>query len=83
MNHKQKIVEAIRQRQQCIDQVRERRRELQRAETAALNADLEVARQIKNVTARKPVLLGGWIYELDADGKLAVRQAEFEVLRDG
>lgn len=82
MNHKQKVIEAIKRRVKLNDDLRNRRKTIKSLETASLNADIELARQIKNVMGGRPVLFDGWQYSIDGDGHLHASESEVTVLDD-
>ena len=83
MNHKRKIIEAIKKRCEARVAIEIAKAQLRAANNAAAKADSEVARQIKNVLGpSRKVLFDGHIYSLTPGGELIVSVADFEVLSD-
>lgn len=81
MNHKDKIIAAIRNQRDRIEQLSSAYAELAAAKVNLEAADKDICRQIKNVIGiGRPVLYDGFIYVVDDDGKLHVSVSEIEIL---
>jgi len=81
MNHKDKIIMAIRNQRDRFEQLSTARAELAAAMVNLEAADKDICRQIKNVIGvGKPVLYDGFLYLVDDDDKLHVSVSEIEIL---
>lgn len=81
MNHKDKIIVAIRNQRDRAEQLTNAIAELAAAQINLDAAYKDVSRQIKNVIGvGKPVLYDGMIYLIDDSGELNVSVSEIEIL---
>lgn len=81
MNHKDKIIAAIRNQRDRAEQLSNARAELASAQANLEAADRDICRQIRNVIGvGKHVLYDGMIYMVDGVGKLHVSVSEIEIL---
>lgn len=81
MNHKDKIIVAIRNQRDRVEQLNNAIAELAAAQISLDAANQDICRQIKNVIGvGKPVLYDGLIYLVDDSGELHVSVSEIEIL---
>ena len=84
MNHRQKVVEAIKRRAECYWDVQQAASELTFAKKSAHEADKDLVRQIKNVLGHDRIVLHeDWTYEISDNDELIARPSGLIVLTDG